>query len=86
MPSKNHYANWLDAIVANTDPIAPVDQATRSLETCSADGIGMKLGRKLNWDAKLEAFVNDDEANAMRSRKARSAEYDVHEIMKKAGI
>ena len=46
----------------------------------------MKPGRKLNWDSKLEAFVNDDEANAMRSRKARSAEYDIHEIMKKAGI
>ena len=63
-----------------------MDQATRSSETCSAAWICMKPGRKLNWDSKLEAFVNDDEANAMRSRKARSAEYDIHEIMKKAGI
>jgi myo-inositol 2-dehydrogenase/D-chiro-inositol 1-dehydrogenase len=84
--SKNHYANWIESILSNSQPIAPVDQATRSLETCCAAWIGMKLGRKLNWDVKTESFVNDAEANALCSRKPRSAEYDIDAILKKAGI
>ncbi len=46
----------------------------------------MKLGRKVTWDVATESFVNDAEANALRSRKPRSAEYDLDAIMKKAGI
>ena len=84
--SKDHYANWIDSILANTEPIAPVTQSSRSLETCAAAWIGMKLGRKLTWDAAKEAFVGDAEANALCSRKARKAEYDINLIMKKAGL
>jgi hypothetical protein len=46
----------------------------------------MKLGRKLTWDAAKEDFVGDAEATALRSRKARKAEYDINLIMKKAGL
>ena len=46
----------------------------------------MKLGRKLTWNAATEMFTNDNEANALRSRKARKPEFDVHEVMKKAGV
>ena len=46
----------------------------------------MKLGRKLNWDVATESFVKDDEANALRSRRPRSADYDINAILKKAGI
>lgn len=84
--SANHYRNWLEAIVANQDPIAPVDQAARSLQACAAAWIGMKLGRKLTWDAATEAFPGDDAANAMRSRQARAPEYDVNVLLKAAGI
>ena len=45
--SPNHYFNWIDGIVANRDPIAPVDQAARSLQACATAWIAMKLGRKL---------------------------------------
>lgn len=86
MPSKDHKTNWIESIIANRQPIAPVDQAARSLETCAAAWIGMKLGRKLNWDVATESFVNDAEANALRDRKPRSADYDIHAILKKAGI
>jgi hypothetical protein len=84
--SPNHYLNWLQSIVANRDPIAPVDQAARSLEACATAWIGMKLNRKLTWDPEKEMFVNDDEANALRTRKARKAEYDIAEVLKKAGL
>ena len=83
--SKDHYGNWLESIVANRDPIAPIDQSARSLEACAAAWIGMKLKRKLTWDPATEAFVGDAAANAMRSRKPRQPEYDVQAIMNRAG-
>jgi predicted dehydrogenase len=86
MPSSNHYLNWLESIVTNRDPIAPVDQAARSLQACATAWIAMKLKRKLNWDPDKEMFVADDEANAMRDRKARTPEYDIHGLLHRAGI
>lgn len=85
MPSPNHYFNWIDSIIANKEPIAPVSQSSRSLQACAAAWIGMKLNRKLTWDAVKESFVNDDEANAMCARKPRKPEYDVEQILKKSG-
>ena len=84
--STNHYFNWVDAVLAHKQPIAPVDQAARSLSTCALSWIGMKLKRKLTWDPVKEAFIGDDEANALRFRKPRSAEYDITAIAKKAGL
>lgn len=86
LPSSNHYLNWLESIVANRDPIAPVDQAARSLQACATAWIAMKLRRKLTWNPEIEMFVNDDTANAMRDRKPRSAEYDIHHVLSQAGI
>jgi len=86
MPSDNSYRNWLEAIAARKDPIAPVDQAVKSLQACAAAWIGMKLGRKLTWDPAKEVFVGDAGANALRARKPRSAEYDLARIMKAAGL
>ena len=84
--SPNHYFNWIDSIVANRDPIAPVDQAARSLQACATAWIAMKLGRKLTWNPKKEMFVKDDAANAMCDRKPRSVEYDIHAVLKRAKI
>ena len=86
MPSRTHHGNWLDSIVANRQPIAPIQQSARSLEACAAAWISMKLKRKLTWDAASEMFVNDDAANALRSRKARKPEYDFELTLKNAGI
>jgi predicted dehydrogenase len=86
MPSKTHHGNWLESIAANRQPIAPIQQSARSLEACAAAWIGMKLKRKLNWDAATEMFVGDDEANALRGRKARKPEYDFELTLKRAGI
>jgi myo-inositol 2-dehydrogenase / D-chiro-inositol 1-dehydrogenase len=84
--SPNHYQNWVEGILANREPIAPIEQSSRSLETCAVAWIGMKLKRKLTWDPAKEEFVNDAEANAMRERKPRSTEYDFHAVMKKGGL
>ena len=86
MPSKTHHGNWLESIAANRQPIAPIQQSARSLEACAAAWIGMKLKRKLTWDAATERFVGDNEANALRGRKARKPEHDFELVLKKAGI
>jgi myo-inositol 2-dehydrogenase / D-chiro-inositol 1-dehydrogenase len=86
MPSSNHYLNWLESIAANRDPIAPVDQAARSLQACATAWIAMKLKRKLTWNPDQEMFVNDPEANALRDRHARRPEYDIHSLLARSGI
>ena len=86
LPSKSHHGNWLESIVANRSPIAPIQQSVRSLEACAAAWISMKLKRKLTWDFATEAFVGDDAANALRGRPARKPEYDFTVAMKNAGI
>ncbi|HSK10782.1 MAG TPA: Gfo/Idh/MocA family oxidoreductase [Vicinamibacterales bacterium] len=84
--SEDHYLNWLQAVVAREDPVAPVDQAARSLQACAAAWIGMKLGRRLTWDAANERFTGDAEANALCARTPRSPQYDLAGVMKQAGI
>jgi hypothetical protein len=84
--SKNHMLNWIESIIANRDPIAPVEEAARSVSTCCVAWIGMKLGRKLNWDVATESFIGDDEANALRGRTPRRAEFDIQALLKQAGI
>ncbi|MEI9864162.1 MAG: Gfo/Idh/MocA family oxidoreductase [Limisphaerales bacterium] len=86
MPSKSQHGNWLESIVANRQPIAPIQQSARSLEACAAAWIGMKLKRKLTWDVKSEMFVDDAAANALRERKARKPEFDYKLAMKHAGV
>ncbi len=85
-PSSNHYLNWLEAVAARKQPIAPVDQAARSLTTCALAWIGMKLQRKLTWDPAQEAFTGDEAANALRTRKPRAAAFDIEAVAKKAGL
>jgi predicted dehydrogenase len=85
-PSRNHYQDWLEAIRDGRDPVAPIDQAARSLETCYVSWVAMKLGRKLRWDPARERFLDDDAANAMLSRTPRSAEHDLDLVLEKAGF
>jgi predicted dehydrogenase len=86
IPSEDHYRNWLESIISRKDPVAPVDEAVRSLTTCSLSWIAMKLNRKLTWDPDKEQFINDQEAASMLERKSRKAEYDIMPVMKKAGL
>ena len=86
MPSRTHHGNWLESIVANRQPVAPIQQSARSLEACAAAWISMKLKRKLVWDATTEMFPGDDAANALRRRTSRKPEYDFELALKKSGI
>ena len=68
----NHHQNWIDCIRSRKESLVPAETAHRSCSACLVSHIGMKLGRKLEWDYKSEKFVNDDEANSMLSRQERA--------------
>ncbi|MEP6919046.1 MAG: Gfo/Idh/MocA family oxidoreductase [Acidobacteriota bacterium] len=69
--SEDHHGNFLDCVKSRQQPIAPVEVAHRACSTCLLHHIAMKTKRRLFWDPLQERFRNDDEANAMRSRRQR---------------
>ncbi len=68
----NHHQNFIDCIRSRKESLVPAETAHRSCSACLVAHIGMKLGRKLEWDAKAEKFVNNDEANSMLARAERA--------------
>jgi predicted dehydrogenase len=70
--STSHHENWIEAVRARKQPLAPAAVAHRSGSACIVSWIAMKLGRKLDWDVRAERFVDDKEANAMLSRPERA--------------
>lgn len=70
--SNEQHGNWLDCIQSGKEPISPVEKGHRACSVCLITHISMKLGRKLQWNADQELFVNDDEANNMLSRTQRA--------------
>jgi predicted dehydrogenase len=69
--SRDHHGNWLAAIKARQQPIAPVEVGHRACSACLVHHIAMRAKRKLLWDPLKERFKNDDEANALLSRPQR---------------
>ncbi|BCX46760.1 oxidoreductase [Haloferula helveola] len=70
-PSNNHLRNWIDAVKSRKDPICTVETGHRTATVCHLANIGYKLRRPLKWDPVKERFADDDEANALTTRKAR---------------
>ena len=66
----NHYQNFIDAIRAN-DPSILNGSIQEGHYTCALvhlTNTSYRLGRSLDFDAKKERYINDDEANAMLTR------------------
>jgi len=71
-PSTNHRRNWIDCIRSRKQAICTAEIGHRSATVCHLANIGYRLRRKLKWDPVREEFVGDAEANALRTRLARS--------------
>ena len=67
----SHMRDFLDCVRTRRPPISPPEVAHRSMSTCHAINISMLLKRNLKWDPLKEEFVNDPEANQMRTRAER---------------
>jgi myo-inositol 2-dehydrogenase / D-chiro-inositol 1-dehydrogenase len=52
--------------------VTNAELAHRSTSACILGWIGMKLGRKLEWNPETEEFTDDPEANPMRRREQRA--------------
>tara|TARA_R110002049_G_scaffold285698_1_gene466653 strand:+ start:14760 stop:16094 length:1335 start_codon:yes stop_codon:yes gene_type:complete len=68
---RSHMGNLFKCIKSGDTPISDVVTVGNSTIACHLSNIGLRLGRKLNWDPDAEQFVDDDEANAMIHRKQR---------------
>jgi predicted dehydrogenase len=68
----NHRQNWLDCIRSRRRPVADVEIGARSAQVCQLGNIGYWLRRPLRWNPEREEFVQDDEANRLRSRENRA--------------
>lgn len=70
-PSK-HVRDFLDCIRTRAKPAANADVTRRGHIVSHAASIGWRLGRKVTFDPRTEAFVGDAEANRMCSRARRA--------------
>jgi len=66
------HRNFLDCVKSREDPYFPAEIGHRCSTLCHLGNIAMLTGRKLRWNPDAEEFINDDEANRMRSRAMRS--------------
>jgi predicted dehydrogenase len=69
-PAGEH-RNFLDCVKSRKDPYFPVDKGHRVSTMCHLGNIALKLGRRLEWDPKLERFPHDDDANRVLARPMR---------------
>jgi hypothetical protein len=67
----NHLRDFLSCVKTRRQTIANPEVMHRSMTTCHAINICLALKRDLKWNPQTEEFVNDAEANRMRSRALR---------------
>jgi len=70
-PGGEAIPDFIECVKRRLRTCAPVEVAQRTTNLCSIAAIAMLLNRKLAWDAAKEEFVNDAEANRLRSRAMR---------------
>ncbi len=66
-----HARNWIDCIKSRGQTAANPDVMRRSHIACHAAALSWTLNRRLEFDPVKEEFINDDEANGLRSFPAR---------------
>jgi hypothetical protein len=70
--STNHHADFINCVRQRRDPVAPVGAGhVASYLGMIAESAG-RVGRELQWDPRIERFVDDAEANRLLTRPMRS--------------
>ena len=70
-PANFHVRNFLDCVKTRSQPRASAEAACWSHITCHAANIALYLKRKVVLDLKTTMFVNDEQANRLRSEALR---------------
>ena len=70
---ESHIANFIKAVRSRkaTDLNAGVEVGHYSAALCHIANIAMRVGRRLTFDANLERFIGDAEANTYLTKKYR---------------
>lgn len=71
-PYTGHTADFFRCIRTRQDPVSPVEEGHAASTLGNVSDIALRLGRRLRWDPHQDQFVNDQDANAMLARAARS--------------
>jgi len=66
-----HWRNFIECIKTRSTPRSNARSTANTHITCHAAYIAWQLGRKVTWDPAKGEFVNDAEANRMRTREMR---------------
>ncbi|GMW01222.1 MAG: dehydrogenase [Candidatus Hydrogenedentota bacterium] len=69
--SDNHAQNFIDCMRSREQTVTPIAPAHFAISIAHLGNIAMKLGRKVNWDAGTEQFVNDAQATRLLDRAMR---------------
>jgi predicted dehydrogenase len=69
--SPGHMRNFIDCVKSRKEPVAPIEQAHRSITVAHLGNIALRLGRNVKWDPAAEKFIGDEKANEMLSRPMR---------------
>ena len=80
--SDNHYRNFIDCVYSREQPVAPVEEAHRSITIAHLGNIAMTLNKDLEWDPGNEKVTNSENANRMLSRPMRAPWEKVFEEFK----
>jgi len=64
----NEHVNFVECIKEGKEPYHPAEDMHRTATMAHMGNIAMKLQTKLKWDPAKEEFIDNDEANQMRSR------------------
>jgi predicted dehydrogenase len=70
--SDNHFRNFIDCVLSRQEPVAPIEQAHRSITIAHLGNISLRLGRDLRWDPNSERIIDDEQANNMLLRPMRA--------------
>ena len=70
-PANFHVRNFLDCVKSRNQPRANADVACWAHVTCHAANVALYLQRKVKFDPKKAEFIDDPEANRLRSEAIR---------------
>jgi predicted dehydrogenase len=66
-PTTAHVNDFVDSVKSRKPTVCPVEVGHRSTSTTLIGNIALRTRKHLQWDASLERFTNDEEANRFLS-------------------
>ncbi len=70
-PATFHVRDFLDCVKTRQKPKGNADAACNAHIACHAANVALYLGRQVNYDNATHTFIDDEQANRMRSEALR---------------